>query len=200
MTVLSRRQQIVGLVDEAVASGARRSRACQVIGMSVRTLQRWRAFGETAVAADRRPTAVRVAPAHRLTAAERARIVAICNQVPFAHLPPSQIVPKLADRGEYLASESSFYRVLKAHDQVHHRGSARAPRASRTATTYIAEGPNQVWTWDVTWLPSAVRGRFYYLYLISDLYSRYGVHWEVHESECGELAARLIEQAVWRER
>ena len=199
MTSLLRRQQIVVLVDEAVAAGARRSRACQVIDLSVRTLQRWRAFGQTAVMADQRPTAVRPAAAQRLTEPERERIVAVCNQAPFADLPPSQIVPKLADRGEYIGSESSFYRVLKAHDQVHHRGSTRPPRAKRTPTTHIATGPNQVWTWDVTWLPSAVRGHFYYLYLISDLFSRYGVHWEVHEQECGELAARLIEQAVWRE-
>ena len=161
MTSLSRRQQIVVLVDEAVASGARRSRACQVIGISVRTLQRWRAFGQTTVMADQRPTAMRPAPLHQLTTAERERIVEVCNQTPFASLPPSQIVPKLADQGEYIGSESSFYRVLKSHDQVHHRGSTRAPRAKRTPTTHIAEGPNQVWTWDVTWLPSAVRGRFF---------------------------------------
>lgn len=200
MTSLPQRKQIIEMVDEAVASGARRWRACQVIGISIRTLQRWRAFGQTDVAADQRPMAVRPAPAHRLSAAERERIVEVCNQTPFANLPPSQIVPKLADQGEYIASESSFYRVLKAHDQVHHRGSTRAPRAKRTPTTHVADGPNQIWSWDVTWLSSAVRGRFFYLYLISDLYSRYGVHWEVHEHESGELAATLVEQAVWRER
>lgn len=124
----------------------------------------------------------------------------MCNQPPYAHLPPSQIVPKLADQGQYFGSESSFYRVLKADDQVHHRGSMQAPRARQVPTTHIARGPNEVWTWDVTWLPSEVRGRFFYLYLISDLYSRYGVHCEMHEAECGELAAALIEQAIWRER
>lgn len=199
MTSLPQRKRIVTLIDEAVAAGARRFRACEVIGLTVRTLQRWRAAGEATVKADQRPDAVRPAPAHQLTLAERERIIEVCNRLAFAHLPPSQIVPKLADQGEYLASESSFYRVLKAADQLHHRGSTRAPRVARPPTTHIADGPNQVWTWDVTWLPSDVRGRFYYLYLISDLYSRYGVHWEVHESECGKRAAALIEQAVWRE-
>lgn len=200
MTSLVQRKQVVTLVDEAVSSGARRHRACEVIGLSIRTLQRWRPVGQSHVASDARPTAARPAPAHRLTTAERERIVTVCNQPPYAHLPPSQIVPKLADQGEYLGSESSFYRVLKAADQVHHRGSTQVPRARQVATTHIAQGPNEVWTWDVTWLPSEVRGRFFYLYLISDLYSRYGVHWEVHEVECGELAAALIEQAIWRER
>lgn len=200
MTSLPQREQILTLVDEAVTAGARRHRACDVIGLSVRTLQRWRVAGQSTVAADLRPTATRPAPEHQLTVAECQRIIEVCNEAPFAHLPPSQIVPKLADRGEYLASESSFYRVLRAADQVHHRGSTRAPKKARSPTTHIADGPNQVWTWDVTWLSSEVRGRFYYLYLISDLYSRYGVHWEVHERECGELASTLVEQAVWREK
>lgn len=199
MTVLSQREHILMLVDEAVTSGARRHRACNVIGLSVRTLQRWRAAGQSVVVADQRPTAARPAPSHQLTTVERDRIIEVCNEAPYAHLPPSQIVPKLADRGQYLASEASFYRVLRAADQVNHRGSTRAPRTARTPTTHIADGPNQVWTWDVTWLPREVRGRYFYLYLISDLFSRYGVHWEVHDRECGELAATLIEQAVWRE-
>ena len=200
MTSLRQRERLVGLVDEAVADGARRHRACQVIGLSVRTLQRWRSVGETTVQADSRPTASRPAPPHRLTEAERERIVEVSNAAQYAHLPPSQIVPKLADQGEYLASESSFYRVLKDHDQVHHRGSSAVPQKKRAPTTHVATAPNQVWTWDVTWLPSEVRGRFYYLYLISDLFSRYSVHWEVHERECGELAAELIEKAIWREK
>jgi len=200
MTSLVQRERIVTLVDDAVDAGARRQLACEVIGLSIRTLQRWRLVGRTTVTADQRPTVVRPASPHQLTTAERDRIIAVCNETAFADLPPSQIVPKLADRGEYLASESSFYRVLRNDDQVHHRGSTRAPRKVRTPTTHVVDGPNQLWTWDVTWLPSEVRGRFYYLYLISDLFSRYGVHWEVHESECGKLAATLIEQAVWRQK
>ena len=199
MTSLRQRERLIGLVDEAVADGARRQ-ACQVIGLSVRTLQRWRSIGETTVQADGRPMADRRAPPHRLTQSERERIVQVSNAPQYANLPPSQIVPKLADQGEYLASESSFHRVLKDHDQVHHRGSTAAPRKTRAPTTHVAMAPNQVWTWDVTWLPSEVRGRFYYLYLVSDLFSRYGVHWEVHERECGERAAELIEQAIWREK
>jgi len=142
---------------------------------------------------------MRPAPMNKLTPEERERIVAVCNEPEFASLPPSQIVPKLADRGEYLASESSFYRVLKAAGQLHRQGRAQAPKKVKPPTTHVAAGPNQVWSWDISWLPSRVRGRFWYLYLIEDIYSRKIVGWEVHERETGELAATLIQRAVMAE-
>lgn len=149
---------------------------------------------------DRRTTVERAAPGNKLSEAERRRIVEISNDPQFASLPPSQIVPKLADQGEYIASESSFYRVLKSVGQLHRRGRARAPNKSRAPTTHVASQPNQVWSWDVTWLPSRVGGRFWYLYLIEDIYSRQVVGWEVHEVESGELASELVQRAVLAER
>ena len=199
LTSDAQRTQVLQLVDEAVAAGARRAKACAVIGVSVRTLQRWRSPTVNVPCSDGRPTAVRPAPAHALSHAERAALVEVCNTPAFASLPPSQIVPKLADQGRYLASESTFYRVLKAEGQAAHRGQARA-RQRREPTTHTATAPNQVWTWDITWLPSTVAGRFFYLYLVVDLYSRFGVAWEVHECEAGEHAATLLQHAVWRER
>lgn len=200
MTPLPQRETVVGLIDEAIASGARRSPACQVVGISTRTLQRWRPKGETHIRQDQRPHAERPEPANKLSEAERQEILHVCNQAEYASLPPSQIVPKLADGGRYIASESSFYRVLKAHNQLYHRGHAKAPQTRKEPVTHTATTPNQVWTWDVTWLPSTVTGRFFYLYLVEDLYSRYGIVWEVHERESGELAAELLEKAVWREK
>ncbi len=105
----------------------------------------------------------------------------VCNSQEFASLPPSQIVPRLADQGRYLASESSFYRILRAADQQHRRGRSQPPRHVPVPTSHTATGPNQVWSWDITYLPSLVRGQYYYLYLIEDIYSRKGVGWEVHE-------------------
>ena len=131
MTSLADRQHIVGLVDDAIMSGARRVPACQVLGLTARTLERWRTQDSPFVRADTRPTAVRPRPANRLTAAERAAVLRMANTPTFASLPPSQIVPKLADQGVYLASESTFYRVLKAADQQHHRGRAKAPNRRR---------------------------------------------------------------------
>ena len=60
-----------------------------------------------------RITAKRPVPANRLSEVERQQILAVCNTPAYAHLPPYQIVPRLADQGIYLASESSFYRILK---------------------------------------------------------------------------------------
>src|SRR5262249_49396011 len=121
---------------------------------------------------DRRPQADRPRPAHALSEAERATIVQVANEARFAALPPAQIVPRLADEGRYVASESSFHRVLRAQGQLTHRGRAKAPTPSRMPTTHTARAPGQVWCWDVTWLPSTVIGRWFYLYLILDLYSQ----------------------------
>jgi putative transposase len=194
------REQVMGLVEEAVQAGARRGRACAIAGVHVRTVQRWKLPGEVAVRQDQRPLAARPVPANKLSAEERQQVLTVCNQPAYASLPPSQIVPKLADRGTYLASESTFYRILRGENQLQHRGRAQARRASRAPQTHIARAPNAVWTWDISYLPSTVIGQFYYLYLVEDLYSRYGVAWEVHEAESGELAAELLEKALWRER
>ena len=73
------------------------------------------------------------------------------------------IVPMLADEGLYLASESSFSRVLRAHGQTAHRGRAKTPKAVRPPTTHIAGGPSQVWCWGMTYLPAVVTGRWFHL-------------------------------------
>lgn len=197
MTSLPERRKLIGYIDEAVSAGARKAPACKEVGITLRTLQRWTEKGEPGE--DRRPTAERAEPPGKLTPEERERILAVCNEPEFASLPPSQIVPKLADRGEYIASESSFYRVLHAAGQLHHRGRAQAPKKTKTPTTHVAEGPNQVWSWDISWMPSRVRGLFWYLYLIEDIYSRKIVGWEVHEREAGEWAATLIQRSVMAE-
>ena len=98
----------------------------------------------------------------------------MANEPRFAAVPPARIVPMLADEGVYLASESSFARVLRAHGQSTHRGRAKEPHAVRPPTTHIATAPRQVWCWDMTYLPAIVMGRWFYLYLILDLYSRKG--------------------------
>lgn len=114
----------------------------------------------------------------------------------FADLPPSQIVPTLADRGIYIASESTFYRILAKENMQHHRGNAKAPERTKIPTTHIATAPNQVWTWDITWLNTYTRGIYFKLYMIIDIFSRKIVGWEVWPEETGELASELVERAV----
>ncbi|XOV87359.1 MAG: IS3 family transposase [Pseudomonadota bacterium] len=196
MISASDRSNAITLIEEAVTAGARRFKACGELGITIRTLQRWTATGEVKV--DGRPTATRPAPAHKLSEAEREEILRVANSEAYQSLPPSQIVPALADQGRYLASESSFYRVLRDAEQQHARGRSQAPK--RTApTTHIATAPNQVWCWDITWLPGPAKGVFFYLYLIMDLFSRKIVGWEIHEQESAEDAASLVSRTHLRE-
>lgn len=178
-------------------SGSRLKPACQEAELSLRTYRRWSVEG--VVQQDKRPEAKRPVPMNKLSADETAEIMAVCNETRFASLPPSQIVPKLADQGRYIASESSFYRTLKAQDQLHHRGRTRVVEKRSAPTSYTATDPNQVWCWDITYCSSKVRGLYFYLYMIEDVYSRKIVGWEVHQRECGELAAQLLQRTVMRE-
>jgi len=191
------RQQFVSLFEEALAAGANKVAASAELNLSLRTIQRWTREGTVQV--DARPTAVRPVPANALSPEERAAILALCNSPEYASLPPSQIVPRLADQGLYLASESTMYRVLRAADQQHRRGRSQPPQRREPPTTDVAVAANQVWSWDITYLPSPVRGQYYYLYLIEDIYSRKAVGWEVYEQECGASAAMLLQRAVLRE-
>ena len=178
--------------------GARQSRCAAVLGLSERTLQRWR--GNHGDDADGRSRAVRPVPGNALSAEERTEVLRQCNLPENASKPPAQIVVELADRGIYLASESTFYRVLRCDGQQHHRGKARAPRPSSRKPTHTAHAPNQVWCWDITWLPSQVAGLFFKLYLILDLFSRKIVAYEVWAEENAEHSQTLLRRAALSEK
>jgi putative transposase len=181
------------LIDEAVASGARQSAACEELELNVRTLQRWRVQPE-----DARPLASRPEPPNKLSEAERQALLQVVNRPDCAGLTPHEIVPKLADEGVYLASESTFYRVLRASEQTHRRG-RRTAGSVKPATTHKATGANQVWCWDITWLPSTVKGQYFYWYMVKDVYSRKLVVNEVHERESADNACRLLRVGCLRE-
>ena len=191
------RQTATLLIDAAVTAGARRFMACAELELSERTFRRWTRDGQ--VHADQRRFVPRPKPANKLSDDERAAVIEVCNSKEFASLPPGQIVPKLADQGRYLASESSFCRILHADGQQHHRGRAKPPTRRKPPASYKASAPCEVWTWDITWMPGPVLGMFFYLCLIVDIFSRKIVGWEVHESESADLAAALIRQAVLAE-
>lgn len=176
------------LVDEAVAKGARQEAACARVGVSERTLQRWQLSTE-----DGRH-GPRSAPANSLSEVERQVLVAMANSAQFRDLSPKQIVPSLADQGVYLASESTIYRVLKAENLMAHRGRAKAP-VPRPKPELFANGPNQVWTWDISYLRSCVRGEFFYLYMVVDIFSRRIVGWGVYDEESADLSSALIARA-----
>jgi putative transposase len=195
MTCIDDRTYAMTLISEAVANGARLAPACNELRISMRTHQRWRRNP----AGDRRPEAVHPTPANTLADEEKRRIITVCHQPEYASQAPASIVPSLADKGEYLGSESTFYRVLKQHDEQHHRGRARARHTVGPPRSHVAVRACQIWTWDVTWLKGPVRGIYFYLYLILDIYSRKIVGWEVWEEESAENAAVLVHRAVLAE-
>jgi putative transposase len=197
LTSLPERHYLLDLFYEAVAAGALKLAVCEALEVTPRTLQRWRKQQNRL--ADRRTTVQKAPPANALTVTERQAILTLCNNEEYANLPPSQIVPALADNGIYVGSESTFYRVLQAENQHHHRGRSRARKKQPLPTTHIATACNQVWSWDITYLPSNVKGLYYYLYLIEDIYSRKTVGWEVHDTENGEAAAHLLQRTVLSE-
>ena len=198
MTRLEDRQILVRDLEQAREHGARLIPACALAGIDAGTLRRWKA-GDGLRQGDRRPDAARSVPSHALSEAERARIIAVANEPRFAETPPARIVPALADEGIYIASESSFHRVLRAHGQMNRRGRARPPRTSRPPTTHIATRPGDVWCWDVTFLPAQIQGRWFYFYLILDLYSRKIVGFEVHDTDSAEHAAHLARRTALAE-
>lgn len=174
-----------------MANGATLTRACEIVGVSMRSIQRWR----KPEGGDDRRAGPKSTPKHALTPEERREIVSIATSKEYRNLSPRQIVPLLADKGQYAGSESSFYRVLHEENLMAHRSHSRPANARSKPKALVATGPCQVWTWDITYLRSPVNGRFFYLYLIVDLWSRKVVAWRVHDEESMELAATLAEEA-----
>jgi putative transposase len=176
------------LIQEAYRSGCRKTVACKTLGINIRTLERWEKSG---VRPDQRNGPIN-SPKNRLSDDERTQILSLANTGSFAHLPPCQIVPALADQGVYIASESSFYRVLKQNAQLCPRTRQKRPAHVRPKVC-VASKPNQVWSWDITYLPSLIEGKFYYLYLFMDIFSRKIVGSDVYESEKAVHASQMIE-------
>jgi len=187
------REKVIKLVEETCKAGVPQYKACKILGISERTLQRWQKASIQGFKADQRQYVLRT-PGNKMSLEEKKGIIDICNSGEYKNLPPSQIVPSLADNDIYIASESSFYRVLRKEGQLAHRGKSK-PAQHKKPKGFTARGPNQVWTWDITYLPSFIKGEFYYLYMITDIYSRKIVGWDVYDRQSDELSSALIKRA-----
>lgn len=192
-TTLEERQKLKRMIEEAVKEGARKEKACQVLGVSVRTLQRWEKEQEKSDGR-RGPKENK----KRLSEEERKEIVEIANSSKYANLSPKKIVPMLTDEGRYVACESSFYRVLREKGQTKERGRA-ARRQKREVPREVAVKPNEVWSWDISWLKTWVVGQFLYLYMMEDMYSRKIVGYRVELVESSEYGAQMVQEALIRE-
>ncbi|OYV45940.1 MAG: IS3 family transposase, partial [Burkholderiales bacterium 21-58-4] len=188
MTSPAERDHVLALIAQAVLKGARQDRACAALCLSVRTVQRWREAQLSG--GDRRPMRCQ-APKNKLSRIERERLLAVANGSEFGHLAPSQIVPRLADRGQYIASESTFYRLLRSENQLRHRSAQRPAQPRGKPRALSATLPAQLFSWDITYLPTRVRGTYFYLYLFMDIFSRKIVGWQVYEAESSDLASEV---------
>ncbi|MDH4201255.1 MAG: IS3 family transposase [Spirochaetia bacterium] len=181
------REHIIVGINEAVKNGAKKSTACSVLNLPIRTLQRW----ENDKLGDKRSIIIKH-PANKITDSERRKVLEICCSDEYKNMTPNEIVPRLAEKGQFIASEASFYRILKDKGLVKRSNPGKSSRRKK-ATELIATGPSQVWSWDITYLRSPVKGLFYYLYLFQDIWSRSIVGWRIHETESAEFAAAAME-------
>ncbi len=181
-------------LSSVVKAGCRLTVACRDINLSIRTIQRWKKQQNLQ---DMR-SIVKKRPNNKLSDEEIKEIKKVINSEKYRDLTPWEIVPALADDGKYIASVATFYRVMKKLGLSVSRSKSRAKR-NKKPKGYIITGPNQVWSWDITYLHSNIRGKFYYLYMIIDIYSRKIVGWRVHEKEDSKYSSQLISETCYLE-
>jgi transposase InsO family protein len=163
------------------------------MGIDVKTFKRWKIEIQ-----DKRKGPL-TAPANKLTAEEVSEIIRVSTSKDYMDLPPSKIVPTLADKGIYIASESSFYKILNLNNLLNHRGKSK-PRNSHYPSPLVATAPNQIYSWDITYLRSPISGVFYYLYMFMDIFSRKIVGFKIHECESMDYSSKLIEEICFQEK
>lgn len=180
----------IKLIDETVRAGARQIKACEILGITERTLQRWK---KKPIKTDMRNGPNKKAK-HTLTEEEKDLVFAVVNSKRFKDMSPSQIVPILLDEGKYIASESTIYRLLRAEKMLVHRQKSQ-PSVHTKPEELCTAKPNEVWSWDITYLRSTISGMFFYLYMIVDIFSRMIIGWEVHEKESADYSSLMISKA-----
>lgn len=182
------------LLKDGLKAGVSVKAIADLIGICTRTLRRWGiALEVDGFSQDRRKGSARMV-AHRFSAEERQKLLSTVNDPRFADLTPAQIVPILAEEGVYVGSESTMYRILRQEGQLSHRGRSRPARAAQAPPVLEATGIHQVLAWDITLVPGPVKGQFYYLYMVMDVWSRRILGVEVHERECAELARDFFDR------
>lgn len=184
------KRKAIELTNEACDSGSRLIPACKILEIDVRTLQRWKKEEDLK---DKRMGPL-TAPRNKLSEEECAHILKVVNSPEYRNQPPSQIVPNLADKGHYLASESTLYRVLHKHKMMQHRNAAK-PRVHKKPAELKATKPNQLWSWDITYMTSTIRGKYFYLYLFLDIFSRKIVGFNVFDEQSAEHASHVVSTA-----
>lgn len=130
-----------------------------------------------------------------LAPAEREQVLQVLNSEVYADLAPAQVYARELDEGRYWCSERSMYRILAAAGQSGERR-RQATHPPRKIPELIADGPGQVWSWDITKMRGPAKGRWYHAYVVLDIFSRYIVGWRIESVEDGHLAAELVNDIV----
>jgi putative transposase len=162
--------------------------ACEALAVPRAAFYRWRQ--PKADEAKLRPT-----PPRALGAPERQEVRDVLNCEEFVDQAPREVYAALLDRGIYLCSVRTMYRILEEHGELRERrDQLRHPKYAKPEL--LATGPNQVWSWDITKLLGPAKWTYYHLYVILDVFSRYVVGWLLATRESAALAKRLIEETI----
>ncbi|WP_240690173.1 IS3 family transposase [Brevibacterium sp. S111] len=185
------RQAREAMIDETITELVGTKAACRAVGRSRAT--HYRRHRQSPA-----PPRQRREPARQpraLTEAEEAEVFAVLHSQRFVDMAPAEIHAVLLDEGVYLCSVSTMYRLLRRRGEVRERR-RQATHPPRVKPELAAEGPNQVWSWDITKLHGPVKWTYYYLYSIIDIFSRYTVGWMVAPAESAALAEKLLGETI----
>ena len=166
-------------------------RACRLVGRP-RSTHYWRARPRPAGPAQRAP---RPSPANALSEPERDRVLALLRDPSFVDKSPAQVWARLLDDGIYLCSQSTMYRILRAAGESRERR-RQATHPAKVKPELVAHAPGEIFSWDITKLRGPLRGVWYDLYVMLDIFSRYVVGWRVEQTETAELAAEFIDDVI----
>jgi transposase InsO family protein len=190
MNSIDVKAKLLNAIEEAQENGASLMAICRFLGISKRTIQRWKK--NQGNLQDKRKGSSR-SVLHKLTLEEYQQVIRICSSKKYVNMYPHEIVADMATNGEYIASESTFYRILKTESMLSHRRNSKPPK-ERPKPVLVANGPDEVYSWDITWLKTDVAGIYYYLYMVIDIWSRMIIHWEVNAKESGKLAGGMLQK------
>ena len=171
---------------EAVTTPGETAALCHSVGVSRAALYRRRRPAPRAT-----PPRPRAPSPRALGATERQAVLNVLHSERFIDQSPAEVHATLLEEQRYLCAPRTMYRVLAAATEVRERR-AQARHPAYTAPELVATRPNQVWSWDITKLKGSIPYRYYSLYVILDLFSRYAVGWMVARHENAHLAERLI--------
>jgi putative transposase len=191
LTSPAERQEVLAYIDLALAEMVCLSTVCRYLDLLPRTIQNWRQIGLT----DRRKGSKKTVDG-KFTPEDEDRLYQVANTDRFANSTPRQIVAKLLEEGSYYGSPSTLYRILRSRNALKHRQESKKPSPSKGPNRIPVTGPDQAWSWDITFLKTDVRGLFLFAYVIIDVYSRKIVGWTLEDHESDACAHALFRRVL----